>query len=199
MGFTQNQLTQFAGAFRAAVGEAGGSPVTVDFHDFTVIPVLFGTVAAVEVADIQALDGVKPVNSDGKLSKDRRVGVFRLVIDHPDGGQVSFLLDSGSIKQQISALCDEVGTPYDFDPQAWTPEALREREGPPLLGVSIGVAFTGMWQEGDKSGRRFSVAHMPSVSAARDAWEVFKRRVRQGTAGERQALPQPADEGHAQQ
>ena len=199
MGFTQNQLTQFAGAFRASVGEAGGKPVTVDFHDFNAVPILFGTVAAVEVADIAALDGVKPLGADGKPSKNGRQGIFRLVIDHPDGGQVSMLLDSGSIKQQVSALCTEIGCPYEFDSQAWTPETLAERTRPALLGISLGVAFTGMWQDGDKSGRRFSVARLPDHAAACFAWATFKRRVRQAQPNERPALPQPADDGQAEE
>lgn len=199
MGFTQNQLTQFAGAFRASVGEAGGKPVTVDFHDFNAVPILFGTVAAVEVADLPGLDGVKPLGADGKPSKERRQGIFRLVIDHPDGGQVSMLLDSGSIKQQVSALCAENGCPYEFDSQAWTPEALAERSAPPVVGVSVGVAFTGMWQDGDKSGRRFSVAKLPDHAAACVAWATFKRRVREAQPKGQPALPPPADDGQAEE
>lgn len=195
--FSDQRLQEFYRVAIATAAQYGGETATAEFHDFESVPLLAGTVGDISVIELEPLEGVKPVDADGKPVKNGMCGMYRVTVMTPEDVPVSFLLDNGSIRAEFKALSDGK---WEHPTLAYTPEALRAQGEPPFVGMSIFVALRGHWKgkddEGPAKNKRMGVTRFPTREKMLDAWNAFRVAIRaygKGAGQSTGALPSPQD------
>lgn len=173
--FQDDELNQIHMLALASAAAEGGTAATAEFHDFESVPVLAGTITGIEVIELDALPGVKPVEADGKASKAKTTGIYRITVLTPEGVEVSTLIDNGSIKAQFRAAAKNLWTPPALP---YTKEALDSLPQPPFLGWHVFITLTGHWKDKDATGpatnKRMGVMTFPDQERLHAAWGKFK-------------------------
>lgn len=180
MGFKEDELLRFHHTALAAAAAEGGEGATPEFHDFESVPVLAGTIEAIDVIELDALSGVKPCDEKGNVVKGAKsCGMYRATIRTPDDIAVSFLIDNGSVRAQFRAATKGAWT---HPAQPLTPDAMRTLPVPPLVGLHVFVTLTGHWKmkadAGDATNKRMSVMTLPDREAMLRAWDKFRAAIR---------------------
>lgn len=184
--FQDDELNQFHLLALAAAASEGGQGATAEFHDFEAVPVLAGTIQGIEVIELDALPGVKPVDAAGTPVKGAKsTGMYRMTLVTPDGIEVSTLLDNGSIKGQFRAASKNSWAPPALP---YTKDALESLPAPPFAGWSVFITLTGHWKEktaeGPATNKRMGLMVFPDRDSMCAAWSKFKTNV---AAARRQA------------
>lgn len=188
--FQDDELNQFHLLALASAASEGGQGATAEFHDFEAVPVLAGTIEHIEVIELDALPGVKPVDANGSPVKNAKTtGMYRITLVTPDGVEVSTLLDNGSIKGQFRAASKNTWTPPALP---YTKEALESLPPPPFVGWHVFITLTGHWKEktaeGPATNKRMGVMTFSDRDRMCAAWGKFKAAV---AAAKRQASAAP--------
>lgn len=189
--FQDDELNQFHLLALASAASEGGQGATAEFHDFEAVPVLAGTIEHIEVIELDALPGVKPVDASGApVRAAKTTGMYRITLLTPDGVEVSTLLDNGSIKGQFRAASKNTWTPPALP---YTKDALESLPPPPFVGWHVFITLTGHWKEktaeGPATNKRMGVMTFPDRDRMAAAWGKFKTAV---AAARRQSAGQPA-------
>jgi hypothetical protein len=177
--FQDDELNQFHMLALAASASEGGQSASAEFHDFEAVPVLAGTIQSIEVIELDALPGVKPVNVKGEVEKGAKsTGMYRITLLTPDGVEISTLLDNGSIKAQFRAASRNTWTPPALP---YTREALEQLSPPPFVGWHVFITLTGHWKDKNTEGAATNKRHGVMSFTDRDrmcaAWGKFKAAV----------------------